>query len=412
MKQTLCRSVWLSFSMMALAVLGGGCNSSALSEWIHSLSGNERPQYAFTRKAHRAAELQDYDTAIEYCTKAIKLDPGYAYAYGLRGSCYSYTGDDALALADCRLAIKLDPSASASYTLKARLVAGQGDYTNAIHVCTQAINAAPDEAYPYGLRASCYVKTGKYALALADCGRTIELDPHDSYGFTLRAGILFRKGDYAGALSDCNRAIEVEPDDAYTYGLRGSIYSRRGETDKAIRDVTKAIALQPDSGDFYLWRARVNLRAERLDAALADADKAGELDADNEQAGLVLASILALTGRAAEAMRQYDKLLLSSPDSALVLNAKAYALCTVPEAQYRDGEEAVRLAQKALELCADQPPFIVDTLACAYAEVGQFKKAIALQKEVVAGRSDDDEVRAHLAAFEAGKPWRQRQLKQ
>src|SRR5262249_33958693 len=57
------------------------------------------------------------------------------------------------------------------------------------------------------------------------------------------------------------------------------------------------------------------------------------------------------------------------------LNNLAWILATHPDAEFRNGAEAVQLAQRACERTAYQQTLFIGTLAAAYAESGQFDKA-------------------------------------
>jgi len=71
-------------------------------------------------------------------------------------------------------------------------------------------------------------------------------------------------------------------------------------------------------------------------------------------------------------------------DDIYTLNALAKFLATVPNAAFRNGREAVNLALHARELDKNQHPEIADTLACAYAEAGQFDLAVAVEQQALA----------------------------
>ena len=49
----------------------------------------------------------------------------------------------------------------------------------------------------------------------------------------------------------------------------------------------------------------------------------------------------------------------------------------------RDGKKAVELAQQAVQLSGGNAPEILDTLAAAYAEAGQFPKAIETARQAL-----------------------------
>ncbi len=74
-----------------------------------------------------------------------------------------------------------------------------------------------------------------------------------------------------------------------------------------------------------------------------------------------------------------------SPNDILVLNTLAKFLATAHDAALRNGREAVALALRARELDKNLHPEIADTLACAYAESGQFNLAQVVEQQALAG---------------------------
>jgi Flp pilus assembly protein TadD len=81
-------------------------------------------------------------------------------------------------------------------------------------------------------------------------------------------------------------------------------------------------------------------------------------------------------GKSDEAVRAYREGLRLNPDSALALNELAWFLATDPHAELRNGEEAVRLAERACELTGHQETRCLGTLDAAYAEAGRFDDAL------------------------------------
>ncbi len=66
------------------------------------------------------------------------------------------------------------------------------------------------------------------------------------------------------------------------------------------------------------------------------------------------------------------------------------------------------LATKACELTKGEDAGYLDTLACAYAESGDFAEAVRGTEKVIAlaRPEDQDEYRQRLAQFQAGTPFR------
>jgi TPR repeat protein len=81
----------------------------------------------------------------------------------------------------------------------------------------------------------------------------------------------------------------------------------------------------------------------------------------------------------AEALEWYR--LAAAQGHAHAPNNIAWILATAPDARVRNGAEALRLAQQAVETGADG--VAIDTLAAAFAEVGLFEKAVAEQQRAI-----------------------------
>jgi hypothetical protein len=65
------------------------------------------------------------------------------------------------------------------------------------------------------------------------------------------------------------------------------------------------------------------------------------------------------------------------------LNDLAWRLATSSNPEVRDGRTAVRLSERAVELTGRKNPNLMDALAAAHAEVGQFDQAVTVQLEAI-----------------------------
>ena len=95
------------------------------------------------------------------------------------------------------------------------------------------------------------------------------------------------------------------------------------------------------------------------------------------------------------------------------LNNYAYALATTPRDEDRDGVEALRIAKQITRGPKGDRPDFLDTLAAAYAETGEFDRAVvAAERGLVLLESKSApaaaiiEAREHLARFQSSQPVR------
>jgi len=98
-----------------------------------------------------------------------------------------------------------------------------------------------------------------------------------------------------------------------------------------------------------------------------------------------------------------------APDDQGVLNNLAWVLATSPDAKLRDGRRAIELAEKACELSEYKLAHILSTLAAAYAETGDFDRAVEWSTKAVelGDENHGDALKKELESYKAKKPWRE-----
>jgi tetratricopeptide (TPR) repeat protein len=89
-------------------------------------------------------------------------------------------------------------------------------------------------------------------------------------------------------------------------------------------------------------------------------------------------------------------------------NNLAWIYATSPLIHIRDGDEAVTLALKACELTDFKEPEALDTLAAAYAEAGNFEKAIEYQERAIDLCQEESKsaLLKSLKLYQAGQAYR------
>ena len=151
----------------------------------------------------------------------------------------------------------------------------------------------------------------------------------------------------------------------------------------------------------------------RVPPALADAEPhcntAVNLDPTSFFALNARGALRLETGKVSEAIADYTKAIEIDPKYAGAYNNLAWILATASHSEIRDGEKAVELAEKAVEL-KPQNPIYLDTLAAGYAGVGRFDEAVHIQQRAIdLFKAQGKTVADHedrLKLYEQKKPFR------
>ena len=221
------------------------------------------------------------------------------------------------------------------------------------------------------------------------------------------------RGRLAEAVAHYRQALEIEPGYVDAHFNLGTALCSQGRYDEAVAQYRQALRIQPDFMLAHNSLGEVLARQGRLDEALAQYQKALEIQPDFVLALNNLGEVLARQGRPDEAISQYHKVLEILPDYLETLKNLAWLLATCPDEARRNGPEARQLAQRANRLCAGGRADVLDTLAAACAETGQFSAALAAAQRALelATQANDralaDALRSRIALYEAGKPYHQ-----
>jgi len=188
---------------------------------------------------------------------------------------------------------------------------------------------------------------------------------------------------------------------------------QKGDVAGAKRNVDGVLQLDPTFWPALYVRAQIYSHQGKYDLALKDCDEALRHDRSVVEAALLRANINARLGKHAEALKEYDYLISLHPRNvtlARVMSDRAWFRATCANASFRNGQQAVKDAKAACSIMTWKDESMIDTLAAAYAETGDFNSAIqyASQALAVKGISADSTklFQRHLALFQQRKPIR------
>jgi tetratricopeptide (TPR) repeat protein len=211
------------------------------------------------------------------------------------------------------------------------------------------------------------------------------------------------------ALEHFTAALQIQPDYVEAHLALANFLLEQGRSLQASNHLMAALHLRPNVFEAHRSFSRLLAASGDLPGAIDHLQAAVALAPGDADAHQALASLLLETGRIRQAIDHYHFALQSAPDWEPVLNNLAWILATSAEPGVRNGAEAVRLAQHACQLTAFTNLSLLQTLAAAEAEAGDFSNAVATTRQVLAlaGASGAAEVarvaEQRLSLYQAGR---------
>ena len=279
-----------------------------------------------------------------------------------------------------RQACKLDPNLAPARLHLAHLLGGLGRRTEAIEQLLALLETHPQNIAALQLLASEYTKQGDYESA-EDCfKRAAEIEPEGPRAIFNLGRSLALVGKLDESIVQYRKAIELKPDFVLALAELASALKKTGQDDEALQICERIFSIAPRCAMAYPLAADLLMRR---------GDATGAIDL----------------------LRRGNRLL---PDDFDIANDLAWRLATCKDERLRDGQEAVKLAKRATELTSEGNPYVLDTLAAAYAEAGRFADAVTTARRALElatrAKAEDlaERIDARCRLYENQQPYHER----
>ena len=277
------------------------------------------------------------------------------------------------------------------------------------------IALSPEAADPYSDRGDMWMSARSYNRAIRDYNAALMLQPENLAYLAQRGSAQMRSGLFSAARSDFERAIKLSPDNAALGLTLVELAIFEDKPEEAVKAASKVIKKVPTYAEAYQQRARAYTIQGKLKSAITDYDKSIELEPDNAEYWLGRSNFRIFQRLdVVKAKADIEKAIKLDPDNSEAKNNLAWMLATYPDETIRNGKRAIKLAMEASEARGHTADHILDTLAAAYAEAGDFSNAVLWQEKAVKasqGSGNEADYKLHLEAFLLGIPVREPELK-
>jgi len=288
----------------------------------------------------------------------------------------------------------------------------------------------------------------------------LDKDSSNIKAWLLKAQILQADEEKADEELEClDKAANLDPYDIPTLDQRRVYFARQGDFEKALKEAAKINEAKPTFGSMqnlallYTMTEKPKKALEIYNTLLGQLPSASQIESANPRAAVGQATgrmdllrsradAYLSTGEHSDAVDDYEEALELSElieeivnsvpagvefsDSVIegILNNLSWVLATSDDDELRDGERALEYGLRASEASDYKKPHILSTLAAAYAEKGDFDKAIewiekglevneeARDEEGADDEAIDDQkesLEKELKFYKDGKPWRENQ---
>ncbi|MFX0186135.1 MAG: tetratricopeptide repeat protein [Candidatus Hodarchaeota archaeon] len=163
-------------------------------------------------KVKQDLENGEYDVAIDFCNKAIKLDETYVESYFNMGNAYH----------------------------------NKKDYDKAIEYFNKAVELDPNHVNAWNDMGLAYVLKSEYDNALNSINKALEIDPNYAIAWYRKGNVYKHKNESNQAIESYKKATDLNSDHARAWLFLGSIYYDNKEYDKALEYIEKAIELESE----------------------------------------------------------------------------------------------------------------------------------------------------------------------
>jgi len=360
---------------------------------------------------HQLRYWQNSKLLFQHALSVTKLND---VAHNNLGAALMAEGDIEGAQRNFEAALRINPEHREARMNLGFIMVQNGEVEEGLSLLRTVLEAWPTAKAHYNF-GTALVETGNYADAVPYLQVAVKLRP-DFFNAHMNLGTaLTYLGRFEEALPHFVTAVKLQPNHPDAQFNLGAASAALGKLDQAAAALSKSVSLRPQDTKTRRLLVDIALKKQNLNAVITNLVEIVRVEPEATTA-FDLARLLVQVGKADAAIQYYRIALDMKPDWHQAYNNLALILATHPDAQVRNGAEAVALAERACALTQSQVPVYLSTLAAAYAEAGRFNDAVRTAEQASAlaealGQTNLARRNAELLQlYRAGKPFHDQSL--
>jgi protein O-mannosyl-transferase len=222
-------------------------------------------------------------------------------------------------------------------------------WQNGVTLFTHNLNVSRNNSLAHNELGNALKQEGKFGKAMFHYSKALEINPnyaeaHNNLGYTLT-----QQKNYQDAIYHYNKALRIKPTYAEAQNNLGTALLYQGNYQDAIYHYNEALKSNPNYAGVYYNLGKIYLNQGKIEKAIL----------------------------------LYRKALELNPEMTQVLYNLSWVLASHKDEKYRNGEEAVKLAEMLCKVTRYNQPLALDALASAYAETKRFDAAVLTAKKAL-----------------------------
>jgi tetratricopeptide (TPR) repeat protein len=196
-------------------------NASTISISTNNTSTADAEKYFYLAFNNQTSGNPNYEYINRNYTKAIELNPNYAWAYNNRGIAKSKQNQFYSAISDFDKCLEINPQCAEAYAGKSKAYFMLKDIKKSLEYINIGISVAPNSSIMYNNRGGVIAAMGDHYNAIVDYNKAIELNSNNTHAYLNRGLSKGALNNCVGGISDLDVVIYREPQNVFAYNMRG-----------------------------------------------------------------------------------------------------------------------------------------------------------------------------------------------